>query len=45
MIIPNQVHNLDVDAYFIRKRWDYFVKHLLGDMRWNPDIVELNLEK
>ena len=29
LIIPNKRHNLG-NGYFIRKRWDYFVKHLLG---------------
>ncbi len=30
LIIPNQVHNLEADPYFTRKRWDYFVRHLLN---------------
>ena len=29
LIIPNQDHNLESHLYFIRKRWDYFVRHLL----------------
>jgi len=30
LIIPNRRHNLSDHPYFIRKRWDYFVTHLLG---------------
>jgi dipeptidyl aminopeptidase/acylaminoacyl peptidase len=30
IIIPNRTHNLRMDPYFTRKRWDYFVEHLLG---------------
>lgn len=30
MIYPNQDHFLNNSDYFIRKRWDYFVEHLLG---------------
>jgi len=30
MIYPNQDHFLNNSNYFIRKRWDYFVEHLLG---------------
>ncbi|TKJ35891.1 peptidase S9 [bacterium (candidate division B38) B3_B38] len=30
LIFPNRNHSLGRDPYFIRKRWDYFVKHLLG---------------
>lgn len=30
LIIPNRRHGLSDHAYFIRKRWDYFVEHLLG---------------
>ena len=29
LIMPNKHHNLG-SGYFVRKRWDYFVKHLLG---------------
>jgi dipeptidyl aminopeptidase/acylaminoacyl peptidase len=29
LIIPNRDHGLG-NGYFVRKRWDYFVKHLLG---------------
>lgn len=28
IIIPNKHHSLDDHPYFIRSRWDYFVKHL-----------------
>lgn len=30
LIIPNKQHGLSDSAYFIRRRWDYFVRHLLG---------------
>ena len=31
LIIPNRSHGLADHPYFIRKRWDWFVKHLLGE--------------
>lgn len=30
MILPNRHHGIGDDPYFIRRRWDYFVRHLLG---------------
>jgi dipeptidyl-peptidase 4 len=30
LILPNLPHFCDFDPYFVRKRWDYFVRHLLG---------------
>ncbi len=30
LILPNRPHRLDDDPYFIRRRWDYFVRHLIG---------------
>lgn len=30
LIIPNHDHDLYNNLYFTRKRWDYFVQHLLG---------------
>lgn len=30
LIMPNRPHRLDDAGYFIRRRWDYFVRHLLG---------------
>lgn len=32
VILPNQNHTLVIDPYFIRKRWDYFVQHLLNQV-------------
>jgi hypothetical protein len=29
IIAPNRAHSLN-EPYFIRRRWDYFVQHLLG---------------
>lgn len=30
LIMPNRIHACGDDPYFIRRRWDYFVRHLLG---------------
>jgi dipeptidyl aminopeptidase/acylaminoacyl peptidase len=30
LVMPNRNHSFAVDPYFNRRRWDYFVKHLLG---------------
>ncbi len=30
LIMPNRPHRCGNDPYFIRKRWDYFVTHLMG---------------
>jgi dipeptidyl aminopeptidase/acylaminoacyl peptidase len=30
LIMPNRPHRLDNAGYFVRRRWDYFVRHLLG---------------
>jgi dipeptidyl aminopeptidase/acylaminoacyl peptidase len=30
LILPNVDHGMGEHPYFIRKRWDYFVEHLLG---------------
>jgi dipeptidyl-peptidase-4 len=30
LILPNRYHACGDDPYFIRKRWDYFVRHLAG---------------
>src|SRR5690606_8685434 len=30
LIMPNQYHGLGGHPYFIKKRWDFFVRHLLG---------------
>ena len=30
LIMPNRPHGFGNDPYFVRRRWDYFVKHLLG---------------
>ncbi|MFX0138154.1 MAG: DPP IV N-terminal domain-containing protein [Candidatus Hodarchaeota archaeon] len=29
LVLPNRNHMFSLDSYFIRKRWDYFVQHLL----------------
>ena len=30
LIMPNQPHSCTAHPYFVRRRWDYFVRHLLG---------------
>ena len=30
IIMPNRNHGFGNDPYFMRRRWDFFVKHLLG---------------
>jgi hypothetical protein len=30
LIVPNRAHGLQ-EPYVIRRRWDYFVEHLLGE--------------
>lgn len=30
LILPNRNHAYAADPYFVRRRWDYFVRHLLG---------------
>jgi hypothetical protein len=42
LIMPNRPHGCGNDPYFIRRRWDYFVRHLLGatppdEYRIEPD--------
>jgi dipeptidyl aminopeptidase/acylaminoacyl peptidase len=30
LLLPNRGHDFGNEPYMIRRRWDYFVKHLLG---------------
>lgn len=30
LVLPNRNHAYNADPYFVRRRWDYFVRHLLG---------------
>jgi dipeptidyl aminopeptidase/acylaminoacyl peptidase len=30
LMLPNRGHGFGNEPYMIRRRWDYFVKHLLG---------------
>jgi len=30
IILPNRNHGFGTDPYFVRRRWDFFVRHLLG---------------
>lgn len=34
LILPNQGHFLDDSAYFLRRQWDFFVRHLRQTMRF-----------
>jgi len=38
LIVPNGNHGMAASPYFIRRRWDYFVRHLLGA---NPPLYEV----
>jgi len=46
-IFPGQRHGYrgEMGDYWFWLRAEYFVRHLLGDSRWNPDIIELNVEQ
>jgi len=45
-LFPGQRHGFgSMSDYWFWLRAEYFVEHLLGDTRWNPDIIELNREK
>ncbi len=46
-IFPGQQHGYrgQMGDYWFWLRAEYFVKHLLGDSHWNPDIIELNVER
>lgn len=41
-IMPNGTHGIGRHPYFIRKRWDYFVEHLLGK---EPPSYRIGAEK
>ena len=30
LLLPNRGHGFGNEAYMVRRRWDYFVRHLLG---------------
>jgi hypothetical protein len=30
LLLPNRRHGFGSEAYMVRRRWDYFVRHLLG---------------
>jgi dipeptidyl aminopeptidase/acylaminoacyl peptidase len=45
-VFPGQRHGFgNMSDYWFWLRAEYFVKHLLGDDRWSPDIMQLNLEQ
>ena len=45
-IFPGQRHGFgNMSDYWFWLRAEYFVKHLLGDTRWNVDITQLNVER
>ncbi len=31
LVLPNRNHGYNADPYFVRRRWDYFVRHLLAE--------------
>jgi len=45
-MFPGQRHGYgDMGDYWFWLRAEYFVRHLLGDYRWNADIMQLQVEK
>ncbi len=45
-LFPGQRHGYgDMGDYWFWLRAEYFVRHLLGDTRWNADIIPLQVEK
>jgi len=45
-VFPGQRHGYgNMGDYWFWLRAEYFVKHLLGDLRWQADIAELNVER
>jgi len=45
-IFPGQRHGYgNMGDYWFWLRAEYFVKHLLGDTRWEADIAQLNVER
>jgi dipeptidyl-peptidase-4 len=30
LLLPNRNHGFGAEAYMVRRRWDYFVRYLLG---------------
>ena len=44
-LYPGQRHGYgDMSDYWFWQRAEYFVRHLLGDPRWNADLIELQRE-
>ncbi len=45
-VFPGQRHGYgNMSDYWFWLRAEYFVEHLLGDLHWSPDIIQLNLER
>jgi dipeptidyl aminopeptidase/acylaminoacyl peptidase len=45
-VFPGQRHGYgNMSDYWFWLRAEYFVKHLLGDDHWNPDIIQLQMER
>ena len=45
-VFPGQRHGFgSMSDYWFWLRAEYFVKHLLGDARWNVDITQLQGER
>jgi dipeptidyl-peptidase 4 len=32
LCLPNRTHGFPIEAYFVRRLWDYFAEHLLGEV-------------
>jgi dipeptidyl-peptidase-4 len=45
-LFPGQRHGYgNMGDYWYWLRAEYFVKHLIGDTRWGPDVIPLQVEK
>ncbi|HUF67913.1 MAG TPA: DPP IV N-terminal domain-containing protein, partial [Longimicrobiales bacterium] len=45
-VFPGQRHGFgNMSDYWFWLRAEYFVKHLLGDDRWSPDVIQLQMER
>jgi len=42
LMLPNRGHGFSSEAYMMRKRWDYFVKHLMGAEPPKEFVFSLN---
>lgn len=40
LIVPNEYHDVSKNKYVIRRKWDYFAKHLLGEETPKEFVIE-----